>query len=197
MSPYEQIARMHKVAALVDSLWARAEDGDRTDPQFPWTVGEKPAAWWAEQAWLARVNVASETSRSQVVIGLCKRVNAERRGRTEPCDECQGEGTYGQRFGGSGEPEWDGEVDCRDCRTTGKAQCECCREETASVVVPHGFYGSACAEQRYPEIARHARMTLDPFVGLQGGGDRVSPAASQAAELHGSRATRRAKVVGS
>lgn len=96
-------ARAVKVDALVAQIVGEAEDGDRSDPLWPWEIGERDAGWWAERAARAGVRVPSGISRDRVVIELCKRVNAERNGATEPCPDCQGSLTVNVRGGGNGE----------------------------------------------------------------------------------------------
>lgn len=146
MSPFEQLNRQRKVAALAARIWADMSSAQRNDPDTPWQVSQADAAWWKAAAGQAGVNAPSEISRRAVVAELCKAVNMARRFERKPCEMCGGTGEVGSRFVPGTT------VECRDCRGTGVELCDHCDEEAAQVSVPLGFYGRACARAVFPEI---------------------------------------------
>lgn len=167
MNPYEANARNRKASALADAIWGAASDERRRDVQLPWEVSRGDDGWWAIVAEQARVKLPSEETRAAVVVELSKRVNAQRRGATDDCNDCGGSGTENVRiYGRDGDSYMDGERDCDSCHATGKASCEDCRSAAAKLAVPTGFFCEPCTAKTWPEIARHARMILDPFAGL-------------------------------
>jgi hypothetical protein len=146
VNPYAELNRRKKIDRIVVFLWARLSPGERKNPDLPWTVAERPEAWWWDLAKAADVvNPTSDETRKLVVTQLCRWVTAERAGATAPCvnPRCMG----GSIYAGNGD-----ELTCPDCIGFSARMCENCGDAPATVVTPLGHYDERCARRHHPEV---------------------------------------------